>query len=567
MIRQRNFLLLYPYYIIELDSPVTGDETMKSEKKLWRMWKVLSLALSIVVRVYWYRIRGKSQWEKEKLWERIGKEFKETLFELNGVLIKVGQLLSIREDLLPSGFINQIQDLVDHVPPSPWKEIEKVLEREWNSSVTTKVQAIDHEAVASASIGEVYKTTLLDGTQAAIKVQRPEIPSLVKTDFRSLSIIIWFARRFAPVPKGFIDFKMLYQELKQVIEQELDFSKEMNTAISFKQRFKDHSNVKIPAMYPELCTDKVLVMEWVDGVRLNDKKAFESYGLDGQKLAQELFRLFLPQWLEPGIFHADPHAGNILLQPDGTFVLLDYGMIGEISKRDSTHFQDLLEGILLKNFRKAAEALAQLGFLLPDASPKTIEPVLKEFVTLDMEQFKQMDLLTVKKEINDMVKSLPVQVPTRFIFLGRSFATIEGLVHTLSPDEEILDVVKPAFMDWVKDSNTNKWELLMKWVSAQPLFQTVQKVRQLLDVPEKALEQKDHHQQNEFQFAVFENQKKQAFILLLFGGVGAFTGLGLDVNLIWQGSFVVSGLSLVGYLFISSRQKRWLKRLRNGQLN
>jgi predicted unusual protein kinase regulating ubiquinone biosynthesis (AarF/ABC1/UbiB family) len=540
---------------------------MKSEKKLWRMWKVLSLALSIVVRVYWYRLRGKSQWEKDKLWERIGKEFKETLFELNGVLIKVGQLLSIREDLLPKGFIDQIQDLVDHVPPSPWEEIEKVLEREWDSSVTTKVQVIDQEAVASASIGEVYKATLLDGKQAAIKVQRPEIPSLVKTDFRSLAIIIWFARHFAPVPKGFIDFKMLYQELKQVIEQELDFSKEMNTAISFKQRFKDHPNVKIPAMYPDLCTDKVLVMEWVDGVRLNDRKAFESYGLDGRKLAQELFRLFLPQWLEPGTFHADPHAGNILLQPDGTFVLLDYGMIGEISKRDSTHFQDLLEGILLKNFRKAAEALAQLGFLLPDASPKTIEPVLKEFVTLDMEQFKQMDLISVKKEINDMVKSLPVQVPTRFIFLGRSFATIEGLVHTLSPDEETLDVVKPAFMDWVKDSNTNKWELLMKWVSAQPLFQTVQKIRQLLDVPEKALEQKDHHQQNEFQFVVFENQKKQAFVLLLFGGFGAFTGLGLDVNLIWQGSFVVSGLSLVVYLFINSRQKRWLKRLRNGQLN
>jgi len=540
---------------------------MKSEKKLWRMWKILSLALSIVVRVYWYRLRGKSQWEKEKLWERIGKEFKETLFDLNGVLIKVGQLLSIREDLLPRGFIDQIQDLVDHVPPSPWEEIEKVLEREWDSPVTTKVQAIDQEAVASASIGEVYKATLSDGKQAAIKVQRPEIPSLVKTDFRSLAIIIWFARHFAPVPKGLIDFKMLYQELKLVIEQELDFSKEMNTAISFKQRFKDHPNVKIPAMYPELCTDKVLVMEWVDGVRLNDRKAFESYGLDGQKLAQELFRLFLPQWLEPGIFHADPHAGNILLQPDGTFVLLDYGMIGEISKRDSTHFQDLLEGILLKNFRKAAEALAQLGFLLPDASPKTIEPVLKEFVTLDMEQFKQMDLISVKKEINDMVKSLPVQVPTRFIFLGRSFATIEGLVHTLSPDEETLDVVKPAFMDWVKDSNTNKWELLLKWISAQPLFQTVQKVRQLLDVPEKALEQKDHHQQNEFQFVVFENQKKQAFILLLSGGVGAFTGLGFDVDFIWQGSFVVSGLSLVGYLFISSRQKRWLKRLRNGQLN
>ncbi|MDX8344695.1 ABC1 kinase family protein [Rossellomorea sp. YZS02] len=540
---------------------------MKSENKLWRMWKVLSLALSIVVRVYWYRLRGKSQWEKEKLWERIGKEFKDTLFELNGVLIKVGQLLSIREDLLPKGFISQIQDLVDHVPPSTWEEIQTVLEREWGTSISSKVMDIDKDAVASASIGEVYKARLLDGTQVAIKVQRPEIPTLVKTDFRTLSIIIWFARHFAPMPKGFIDFKMLYRELKQVIEQELDFSKEMSTAISFKQRFKDQSNVKIPAMYPDLCTDKVLVMEWIDGVRLNDKEAMKGYGLDGQKLAQDLFRLFLPQWLEPGIFHADPHAGNILLQPDGSFVLLDFGMIGEISKRDSAHFQDLLEGVLLKNFRKASEALSQLGFLLPNASPKTIEPVLKEFVTLDMEQFKQMDMISVKKEINDMVKSLPVQVPTRFIFLGRSFATIEGLVHTLSPDEETLDVVKPAFLDWVKDGNTNKWELLMKWVGSQPLFQTVQKVRQLLDVPERALEQKDRHQLNEFQFTLFESQKKHAYILLLAGIIGGFAGLGLELEFTWQGSFGLAVFGSALYWMTAIRERAWLKKLKNGQLH
>lgn len=540
---------------------------MKSENKLWRMWKILSLALSIVVRVYWYRLPGKSQWEKDKLWERIGKEFKDTLFELNGVLIKVGQLLSIREDLLPKGFISQIQDLVDHVPPSPWDQIQSVLEREWGTSISSIVMDIDKEAVASASIGEVYKARLLDGTQVAIKVQRPEIPILVKTDFRTLSIIIWFARHFAPMPKGFLDFKMLYRELKQVIEQELDFSKEMSTAISFKHRFKDHSNVKIPAMYPDHCTDKVLVMEWVDGVRLNDKEAINVYGLDGQKLAQHLFRLFLPQWLEPGIFHADPHAGNILLQPDGSFVLLDFGMIGEISKRDSAHFQDLLEGVLLKNFRKASEALAHLGFLLPNASPKTIEPVLKEFVTLDMEQFKKMDMISVKKEINDMVKSLPVQVPTRFIFLGRSFATIEGLVHTLSPDEETLDVVKPAFLDWVKDGNTNKWELLMKWVGAQPVFQTVQKVRQLLDVPERALEQKNRQQLNEFQFNLFESQKKQAFILLLAGGAGGFTGLGFGMEFIWQGSFGLAGFGITLYWMVDIRQRAWLKKLKNGQLH
>ncbi|HJV30752.1 MAG TPA: AarF/UbiB family protein, partial [Bacillales bacterium] len=207
---------------------------MNANRKLYRMWKVITFALSVVIRVYWYRICKKSASEKEELWGRIGKQFRETLFELEGLLIKVGQFLSIRADLLPNGFIKQIEDLVDQVPPSPWEEIEKVLEKEWHGQLEDKLHSIDPNVVASASIGEVYRGKLKDGTDVAVKVQRPTIQSIVKTDFRSLSIIIWFVHHFAPVPKRFIDFKRLYQELKQVIERELDFQKEMETANQFR---------------------------------------------------------------------------------------------------------------------------------------------------------------------------------------------------------------------------------------------------------------------------------------------------------------------------------------------
>ncbi|MGR3763279.1 ABC1 kinase family protein [Rossellomorea sp. NS-SX7] len=536
---------------------------MKSNRKLWRMWKIVSLAVSIVIRVYWYELRRKPEAEKERLWERIGQEFKQTLFELNGVLIKVGQLMSIREDMLPKRFVDQIKDLVDHVPPSPWEDIEKVLESEWKSAVNTNLKSIEREAVASASIGEVYKARLMDGTPVAVKVQRPEIPDLVKTDFRSLAIILWFVRHFAPIPKGFIDFKKLYQELKQVIEQELDFYKEMKTAIAFKERFKEHTGVKIPGVHPELCTDKVLVMEWVDGVRLNDTSEIARFGLDGEELGQRLFRLFLPQWLEAGTFHADPHAGNILIQPDGTFVLLDFGMVGDISKRDSVYFQQLLEGILLKDYQKAAEALSQLDFLLPEASLKGIERLLEEFVTIDMEQFKQMDLIAVKKEMNEMMKSLPIQVPTRFIFLGRSFATIEGLVYTLCPEKETLDVMKPAFLDWVKSTNLSKWELLLKWISSQPLFQSVQKVRQLIGIPGQLIQQKDDHQNHLFQFKLYENHKKHAFTLFILGTVGFFLGYQYEAEVVWQGGAALSLIGLSGYLITGLKQRKWLNKVKN----
>ena len=165
---------------------------MNNKNKWFRMWKILSFAFAMSIQVYWFRIRKKSDMEWDKLWGKLGRQFRQTLFELEGLLIKVGQFLSIRKDLLPSGFIDQIQDLVDQEPPSPWAEIKHVLEREWGGPVENVLLSIETKAVASASIGEVYRGKLKDGTEVAIKVQRPSISSIMQTDFRSLAIIIWF---------------------------------------------------------------------------------------------------------------------------------------------------------------------------------------------------------------------------------------------------------------------------------------------------------------------------------------------------------------------------------------
>lgn len=150
-------------------------------------------------------MRKKSEADWEQLWISIGIKFRKTLFELEGLLIKVGQLLSIRADLFPKGFIHQIQDLTDQVPPSEWAKIEEIFKAEWKGPFDRSLLSIHKQAVASASIGEVYKGVLKDGTPVAIKVQRPNIQSIIQTDFRTLSIIIWFAHHFAPIPKGFIN--------------------------------------------------------------------------------------------------------------------------------------------------------------------------------------------------------------------------------------------------------------------------------------------------------------------------------------------------------------------------
>src|SRR5690606_28501273 len=195
------------------------------------------------------------------------------------------------------------------------------------------------------------------------------------------AIIIWFAEHFVPVPKGFINFKVLFQEIKQVIERELDYTKEQQTLELFRRRFKDMNGLIIPKTYPEYCSSRVLVMEWVEGVKISDVQDF--YDKDKKALAQKLIEIFLPQWLEPGLFHADPHPGNVLLSKEGEIILLDFGMIGEISNKDAIHFQGLIESVLTKNYAKTVECLTQLGFLLPEANQRTIEKLVEDLMSFE----------------------------------------------------------------------------------------------------------------------------------------------------------------------------------------
>ncbi|WP_238579131.1 ABC1 kinase family protein [Neobacillus niacini] len=532
---------------------------LKQRNKLIRMSKMLSMAFVIFLQIYWYKIRRKPASEWEKLWGKIGERYRNTLFELEGLLIKVGQFLSTRADLLPKAFISQIEDLTDKVPPSDWSEIEKILENQWGKALHENFLSIEKTAIASASIGEVYKGVLKDETEVAIKVKRPYIDSIVQTDFRVLAIIIWFADHFVPIPKGFINFKVLFNELKQVIERELDYTKELDTILFFRERFKDMDVVKIPSVYSELSTSNVLVMEWVEGIRLTDIKAMEQVAVSREELAQRLIKVFLPQWLEPGRFHADPHPGNVLVSLDGKIILLDFGMIGEISKKDAAHFQNLIESFLSKNYSKAVDCLAQLGFLLPEADSRTIEKLLAELISFEPEQLKQMDLLVFKKEMNDTIQALPIQVPTRFVFLGRSFVTIEGIIRNLAPEAELMELGKPIFIEWLNKQGNNKWSLLWQWIQSQPVFKIIHSVTEFLNAPQRLEDLKELEQRRQFQFMIFENNKKHLFQLTLLGITGIVAGIYTSHALILNLSVGGTGAALAGYYISSLKQKKWMR--------
>lgn len=530
---------------------------MKTKNKLIRMTKVLSMALMIFSKIYWYKLRRKPQAEWDKLWVQIGANFRNTLFELEGLLIKVGQILSTRTDLLPKPFIKQIEDLTDKVPSSDWSNVERILKDEWGRPIHSIFQSIKKEAIASASIGEVYQGVLKNGARVAIKVQRPDIHSILKTDFRSLAIIIWFADHFVPVPKGFINFKVLFKEIKQVIERELDYTKERQTLGSFSERFKDMNDLKIPMVYQEYCTSKVLVMEWVDGIKISSIEGIQS--IDRRKIAQSLIELFLPQWLEPGMFHADPHPGNLLLSKEGKIILLDFGMVGEISKKDAKHFQGLIESFLTKNYSKTVDCLSQLGFLLPEADHRTMEKLLEELMSFELSQLKEIDLIAFKRDLNDIIQALPIQVPTRYIFLGRSFVAIEGIILNLISEDDVLELVKPVFTNWLNKEGNQKWSLVWQWIQAQPIFKIFHSIQQFLQLPHKLEDLKEIEQRREFQFTVYETYKKHLFQLSLLGIIGIAASIFTSHLILLYFSGGLTSISCIGYFNVTHKQKKWMR--------
>ncbi|MEH7392532.1 ABC1 kinase family protein [Bacillus sp. JJ1474] len=532
---------------------------MNKRNKMLRTSKVLSMAFVIFVQIYWYKIRKKPEEEWKNLWRKIGERFRKTLFELEGLLIKIGQILSIRTDLLPEAFILQIQDLTDKVPSSSWDVIQQILETEWKSPIDQHLLSIKKEAIASASIGEVYKGVLKDGTEVAIKVKRPNIQSIIQTDFRILRIIIWFADHFVPIPKGFINFKVLFQELKQVIERELDYSKEREVLLSFKERFKDVDAVQIPSVFSELSTSRVLVMEWIHGIRLTDRDGLEQLVVGKNELAKRLIKVFLPQWLEPGMFHADPHPGNVLVSKEGKIILLDFGMVGEISKMDAEYFQDLIKSFLSKNYTKAVESLIHLGFFHDEGDSKTLEKLLAETMSFQLSDLKDMDMIALKIEMNDMIQALPIQVPTRFVFLGRSFVTIEGILQELAPQEELIDLAKPVFFDWLNKKENNKWSFVWMWIQSQPLFKVLHSASEFLKAPQTFERIKEVEQRRQFQFTIFENYKKQLFQLTLLGLIGIAAGAYTSQPIIFQLSIGISAISSVCYCICSYKLKKWMK--------
>ncbi len=405
--------------------------------------------------LFWYlvmpRVIGSKRVERGniKRWTGYAREFRAFAVQMGGVMIKLGQFISSRVDMLPEEITSELAGLQDEVPPVPNDQMKAVIERELGS-VSSRFVWIAEQPVAAASLGQVYRAKLTNGERVVIKVLRPGIREIVHTDLAALRIVARAAGRFRFIRRR-ADTVALADEFGRVLLEELSYKHEGQNAARFAEIFNDDVGVYIPTVYNEHSTDSVLTMEDVTTIKINDYAALEAAGISRKAVAKRLMDTYLKQVFEKRFFHADPHPGNLFVYPlayeDGRrdtrpfyLIFVDFGMTASLTPQLAAGLINTLVAIVTRDAEKLVESYRALGFLLPEADTERIEAATKaafdQVWGLSMAQIRNVsyrDARELGREFNDLLFAMPFQVPQDFIYLGRAMGILSGMATSLDP--------------------------------------------------------------------------------------------------------------------------------------
>ncbi|WP_428910523.1 ABC1 kinase family protein [Niallia sp. Krafla_26] len=537
---------------------------------LYRIFTIVWMAVRIFIEIILFRKRHRQSWtdQTEKQWEALLKKqairYKEKALSLEGVLIKLGQYLSTRKDIMPDAYLEELTDLLDQVPAVSWEKAKVVLEEEWGKPYTTVLKDISKDPIASASIGEVYKGVLHNGDVVAVKIQRPKIGKIIYSDFRAVRIVLWMLKRFTKLESS-MDLSLFYREFVRTIGDELNFEQELENGLYFKKKYEDFPGIEIPSYYSDYSTKRVLVMQWMEGNRITDLEFLEKNHIDKYRISNVLLEAFLGQLLEEGKFHADPHPGNIMVKADGTIVLIDFGMVGVIKKKDAMHIRDIVVGIMLKDYDKVVHALEGMRFLLPHADKDEIARIIQLLVdTYSDNGIKAQDTKVVEEimtDIEKIVNEQPIQLPSEYAFLGRAISTFIGNLYTLDPKMDLLAMCSPIIKQWLKDNMEGAKDTVINFAKStlKPLVSLPNQIQQVLDEPKKYREWQKTSQLMNMKHEMVISRKRDAFLLVLLSLVFTYVSYYLNQLYLLYGSIGMLVISLFYYVRMVIRHRRLMK--------
>lgn len=407
--------------------------------------------------------------EEERLDKR-GKNLRLALEELGPTFIKIGQFLSTRPDILPREIVEQLSKLQDEVPPFPYKQSIKTFEEDIGDSWTNILSSFDKEPVASASLSQVHKASTLDGREIVLKIQRPNIKEVISGDIALLKTVVDLLLRYTTVASIY-DLKGLVYEFEQQLTDEIDFKVELNNIQTISDNLKEFKLIRIPKAYPDLSGHRVLAMDIVKGFKISNKKKLAKIPQKMKsRLAQQLLEAYLKQILENGFFHADPHPGNLLIQPDGKIALFDLGIIGRLDSDQRGQITKLLLSF-------AQLETVQITDLVIRMSVTEAKPDLNQ-LRLDIGRLitkyynRPAEQINIGEETVELMKVVlrhNLKFPASFGLFSKTLMYIDNICRILDPQ-----------LNYVKFISRSSQRLLSERIRTQ--FTTPKFIRNLMDM-------------------------------------------------------------------------------------
>lgn len=392
-------------------------------------------------------------------------ELRETISSLGATFIKLTQILSSRADILPPHYLLELSKLQDQVPPIDGKYIIEAIENEFGKKIDDVFERFDREAIAAASLGQVHRA-LYSGEEVIVKVLKPGVPELVEMDLDIMMRLTDAFNFFYPSHEADI-LSTIVSEFSKIIREEMDFRKEAENISIFNENFKGHPDIIIPEVFPSLTSRKVLVLRYYKGVKVDDVEALKGMGISVEDLIKKLILLYSHQVLVDGIFHADPHPGNILVNEEGKIILLDFGMVVPIDDETKRELVKAAISGAKRDYDGLVDALIKLNIIGPEINISVMKDAIS--VMTDIFDKKKVNKKRIKELTNEIFNTFyqfPLNLPSNLVYLFKSAVMIEGIGMKFDPSfngiKDGTPIVKEMFKEAMSEPKTDIVDFLFQ---------------------------------------------------------------------------------------------------------
>ncbi|MGN7706717.1 ABC1 kinase family protein [Chryseobacterium sp. 22543] len=416
----------------------------KQQRKLKRSARLISVLSKYGFKDMLARMNGGNKPEetsgsdeiisKGTVYERI----RLALEELGPTFVKLGQTFSNREDLLPPELIQELQKLQDKVETVDM-DVEEALESEFNISVKDCFREIQKQPLATASIAQVYKAILLDGSPVILKLRKPDVQSVIEDDLLLIKDIEKLISAYSEIGEK-LNLKQAISTFERSLLEEVSLTNERNNILQFRLNFKNNKETYVPKVYEEFSNNNILCMEFIDGIKVTDKSVLLANDISPVKVSEAGLRLFVSQILDYGFFHADPHAGNILVKKDGKIVFIDFGAVGKIQPNDKEILENLIVSFVAKNSHKIVRSLKKMAISYEIPDERRFENDVEDILNfVHSSSLQDINVQVIINKMKNILKDNRLYMPDYFYLLFKGISLIEGVGRSINPD---LDIVK-----------------------------------------------------------------------------------------------------------------------------